>query len=74
MTCNISLHEEQFKKQEEFMIEEKTVFKGSPSAVVNFGTFALCALISIGAVAIMIFSRKQLSDSPPLRYGVWALL
>ncbi|MDQ6632860.1 MAG: PH domain-containing protein [Verrucomicrobiota bacterium] len=56
------------------MIEEKAVFKGSPSAVVNFGTFALCALISIGALAIMIFSRKQLSDSPPLRYGVWALL
>ncbi len=55
------------------MTEEKTVYKGSPSMVVNFGTFFLCALIFAGIlVGIVIYWNKV--APPELRFVLLALL
>jgi uncharacterized membrane protein YdbT with pleckstrin-like domain len=55
------------------MPEEKIVFKGSPSPVVNLGTFLLCAVGSFFLMVCIFLSWNQFSN-PAIRYGLVILL
>ena len=49
------------------MSDEKTLFKGSSSPVVNIGVFVLCGIV---AVAGLVFSFLS---SGPIRIALWVI-
>jgi uncharacterized membrane protein YdbT with pleckstrin-like domain len=53
-----------------FMIEETTVFRGSPSLLTRSGTLFLAFLVFAGALCFMVVARNQ---SPALFWGLGGL-